>query len=266
MGAEYIFDSASDHGREQVRCLSSLYDGDTKTVLENAGVFAGDTCLEIGAGNGSIAAELAASVGPRGSVVAADLDVGGVATSDSVTVLRHDINDGVPAGGPYDVIHARLVLMHLARRDELLTMLRGALAPGGRLVIGDFGEHLPYAVEAPSEGDATLFERVIRLATTILAPKVGMSLSWAERLPEAMSDVGLTDVQTCRIARACDGGSDGCNLLRSYVLQLLEPLQAVGVSREEIARFEALMSDQHMRVGLYEMIYAWGRNPHGGLA
>src|SRR5690625_4885135 len=48
-----------------------------------------------------------------------------------------------------------ILLMHLARRDELLTMLRGALAPGGRLVIGDFGEHLPYAVEAPRSEEHT---------------------------------------------------------------------------------------------------------------
>lgn len=259
MPTEYVFDSASDLGDEQIRSLSAMYDDVTATVLDGIGVRSGQTCLDIGAGSGSVATMLAERVAPDGSVIATDLESEHLSTGPGVTVLTHDINDGVPPGGPYDLIHARLVLMHLEARERLLPMLAGGLNPGGWLAVGDLGARLPRAIEAPSPADAAIFERVIRIGMTLLAPKVGMSTTWADQLHRSMSDAGLIDVQTRRIARTCGGGSPGCLLFRSYARQHEGLLQEVGVSGDEIGRFVELMSDPRMRVEFFELIYVSGR-------
>jgi SAM-dependent methyltransferase len=48
-------------------------------------------------------------------------------------VCRDIVADGVP-GGPYDLIHTRMLLMHLPARDKLLKELVSALRPGGWLL------------------------------------------------------------------------------------------------------------------------------------
>jgi chemotaxis methyl-accepting protein methylase len=48
-----------------------------------------------------------------------------------VRVERHDVAaDPVPENA-YDLIHARLVLVHLPERDRVLATLAAALRPGG---------------------------------------------------------------------------------------------------------------------------------------
>ncbi|MDN5851581.1 MAG: class I SAM-dependent methyltransferase [Actinomycetia bacterium] len=264
MTTEYVFDTGSDPGHEQVVQLAALYDDETARQLDRAGDGRGLRCLDIGAGNGSVAAMLAQRAGPDGRVIAADIEPRYVSEAPGVTVVRHDINDGVPAGGPYELIHARLVLMHLLRRDEVLSSLAGALAPGGHLVIGDLGERLPIVTGAPSDDAAELVERVIRIGMTVLAPKVGMSFDWAEGLASHLSDAGLVDVSADRVSRACRGGTPGCLLFRSYALQLEDLLRGVGVTVAEIERFVELMSDPALSMTFYELIYASGRKPAGG--
>ena len=256
---EYVFDTGSDNGRIQVTHLSEMYDLATQEVLERTGVSGSRRCLEIGAGNGSVAALLAGQIAPGGSVLATDIETSYIEPSDAVTTVRHDLNEGVPAGGPFDLIHARLVLMHLSRRHELLAMLADALEPGGWLVVGDLGEHLPRTLDAPSVEDAELVDRVIRVGMSELAPQVGMSSSWAEDLGNTMRSVGLSDVDTKRISQSCAGGTSGCFVMRSYVHQLEAPLRSLGVTVDELARFANLMSDPRVRISFFELIYASGR-------
>lgn len=52
---EYLLDTGTDLGREQLECLELLLDGHTTAALTAAGIGRGQRCLEIGAGTGSIA-------------------------------------------------------------------------------------------------------------------------------------------------------------------------------------------------------------------
>ncbi|UYM04691.1 class I SAM-dependent methyltransferase [Solicola gregarius] len=263
MNTEYVFDTASDLGHQQVRYLAELYDHATEACLERAGAGRGLRRLEIGAGTGSVAAMLARYGGAGSRVVAAEIEPEQVSDAPGVTVVRHDINDGVPAGGPYELIHGRLVLMHLSRRVEVLAMLVDGLAQDGWLVLGDLGERLPRALAAPSDEDAALFDRIITIGMTVLAPRVGMSVQWGEQLADHLRGAGLLDVEETRVSRTCRGGTPGCLVLRSYILQLAEPLRGVGVGDEEIARFVELMTDPQMCVTFYELVYASGRKASG---
>lgn len=55
-----------------------------------------------------------------------------------VTFRKHNLLDAAPAGGPYDIIFLRNVLIYfdVATKREVLSRVRGAIAPGGYLVFG----------------------------------------------------------------------------------------------------------------------------------
>jgi SAM-dependent methyltransferase len=123
--------------------LARLFDATTHRVLDGVGLAAGWRCLEIGGGGGSVARWLAERVGPRGHVLCTDLDTriieqGRAAAPANLEVIRHNIaNDPLPAGA-FDLIHARLVFLHVVERERALERVVEALKPGGWLVIEDF--------------------------------------------------------------------------------------------------------------------------------
>jgi SAM-dependent methyltransferase len=92
--------------------------------------------LEVGAGRGSIASWLSARVGPRGHVTALDLDTSLLTWLDepNVEVINGDVLEIDFPAGSFDLIHARLVLMHIPERRRALERMISWLAPGGWLV------------------------------------------------------------------------------------------------------------------------------------
>jgi SAM-dependent methyltransferase len=139
----YLLDNANEKSVPRMDILARLFDPTTHRVLEGVGLAAGWRCLEIGGGGGSVARWLAERVGPRGHVLCTDLDTriieqGRAAAAANLEVIRHDIaNDSLPAGA-FDLIHARLVFLHVIERERALERVVEALKPGGWLVIEDF--------------------------------------------------------------------------------------------------------------------------------
>jgi ubiquinone/menaquinone biosynthesis C-methylase UbiE len=139
----YLLDNASDKAGARMDVLSRLFDAPTQRVLERVGLAPGWRCLEIGGGGGSIARWMAGRVGPQGHVLCTDLDTriieqNRAAAPANLEVLRHDIaSEPLPARA-FDLIHARLVFLHVVERERALERVVEALKPGGWLVIEDF--------------------------------------------------------------------------------------------------------------------------------
>jgi ubiquinone/menaquinone biosynthesis C-methylase UbiE len=73
---KYLFtDSALEAERERLSLLERFLDDTTRDSLTRLGVSKGWWCCEIGAGGGSTTRWLAQAVGPKGRVVAVDLDM-----------------------------------------------------------------------------------------------------------------------------------------------------------------------------------------------
>ena len=70
----YLLDNAAPQSPKRFDALSTLFDRESIQYLEDCGVGPGWKCLEVGGGGGSIAAWLAARVGPTGHVLVTDLD------------------------------------------------------------------------------------------------------------------------------------------------------------------------------------------------
>jgi len=94
----------------------------------------------VGGGGGSIAAWLSQRVGSRGRVVVNDINTRFLETlhQPNLEVRRHNIVTNALPEASFDLVHARLVLMHLPEREAVLTRLVAALKPGGWLVDEEF--------------------------------------------------------------------------------------------------------------------------------
>lgn len=111
----YVFDQRWQEERQRLEGIEALWDAGSAAALERAGVAAGWSCVEVGAGGGSMVEWLAERVGPDGHVLATDVDTRFLEAieRDNVTVAESDIlSDDLP-GAPFDLVYSRLVVEHL---------------------------------------------------------------------------------------------------------------------------------------------------------
>ena len=129
-GSPYLLANAGADAPARLSALASMFDATTQRHLLGRGVGPGWHCLEVGGGGGSIASWLANRVLPDGRVVATDLDTRFLETLSipNLEVRRHDIvTDPLPES-TFDLIHVRLVLVHLSQWEST-TKHRRALPP-----------------------------------------------------------------------------------------------------------------------------------------
>src|SRR5690349_3881325 len=109
-GASYVFDNAWQEERRRLDAVEAGWDPVSVASLQTIGVLEGWSCLEVGAGGGSIASWLCDRVGTDGRVVATDLDPRflNAINAPNLEVRRHDIVRDAVEAGSYDLVHARL--------------------------------------------------------------------------------------------------------------------------------------------------------------
>jgi len=249
---DYIFDTGSDLGRPHLDHLGNVLDRPTRWCLERLGLSRDARCLELGAGSGSIANWLAARTG---EVVAVDIDTSQLTdTAPGVRVLQQDLRDGLGVDGPFDLIHARLVLTHIPEREKIFAQLVDALAPGGRLVLGDFTGRRLHPVAVPEPADSALWARIQHLSHEIVSPAGGISFAWAGEVAGHMSAAGLINVHTTEYSETTAGGTDGCLLHRNLNQQAEPLLLAVGATPDELTRYRALMTNPAFSAWFYQFL------------
>ncbi|WP_405583763.1 class I SAM-dependent methyltransferase [Streptomyces sp. NBC_01092] len=259
--SHYLFDNTDARTPSRFSTLESCYDPVSRRQLELAGLGPGLRCLEVGGGSGSLGAWMGERVGPEGEVTVTDLDPRWAESRPrppQVRLLRHDIvNDPLPGDG-YDVIHARLVLLHLPERLAVLDRLVAALHPGGRLLLEEFDCTWIPLLATPDEESAALFAHV-QSALMARLEKAGADVAWGRRVPGAMIRAGLTEVTATTYAESWQGGGTGVDLHRVNMEQALEGLHAEGVTDAELARFFTLLKDPSFVINSYPLISTRGR-------
>jgi SAM-dependent methyltransferase len=190
----YVFEHSWEGERARLALLEEVFDPGTVRHLDALGVGPGWRCLEVGAGAGSVARWLCERVGAGGRVVATDLETGFLEPLGTeftwAEVLRHDVvADDLPEGA-FDLIHARLLLEHLADRDLALKRLVAALAPGGVLLLEDFDWCSLAARPGPGE---EVFGRVCDALRDMMEAN-GYTPWFGRRLPALLGDAGLERV------------------------------------------------------------------------
>lgn len=259
----YVFDNAvTAETSMRFSGLEATFDSSTIGYLAGVGVADGWACWEIGAGGGSIASWLAGRVGPTGSVLATDIDPRFVPASQlaQLEVARHDVTaDAIPAAC-YDLIHARLVLSHLAQRDDVMVRLVRALRPGGWLVLEDFCHAFERGTEPFGPADAR-FRKVHRALGEFIARSNDDLSGFAASLPHLLASLGLADVGGEARVVFCRGGSPGARVMEAGLRQVGDQMIAAGLA-DRLALDEAIayLANPTSILSLPTMVSAWGRH------
>jgi ubiquinone/menaquinone biosynthesis C-methylase UbiE len=133
---------------ERLRAQARDWEAATARILGQISLPAYASCLDAGCGPGETTRLLAQRVGPGGRVLGIDVDasIGTLAVEmlhgsgyRNCAFRAHDLTAGEPVpGGPFDLVYARLLLIHLPGRAAVLARLWDAVAPGGYLVVQDY--------------------------------------------------------------------------------------------------------------------------------
>ncbi|RAS67446.1 methyltransferase family protein [Lentzea atacamensis] len=258
----YALDNAAAETVERFEALESCYDAATWDSLQHTGLTAGWNCLEIGAGGGSIALWLAGTTGPGGRVTVTDIEPGqltpGLLSCPNVQVLRHDVvGDPLPEA-EFDLVHARLVLLHLPERRQVLQRLVRSLRPGGWLVLDEFDCSWTPVLMTPREGVEAIFERVHAAFLASLTAS-GADVTWGRKVFGEFVRAGLGEVAATTFAMAWPGGSVGASLHHANTTQLAGRILEHGVTEEDLRLFWSMLGDPGFAVQSYPMISVRGR-------
>ena len=255
--ARYVFDNDNTHSDEQHRCLAAAYDPATAASLAATGVGPGWQCLEVGAGGGSVARWLAGRVAPTGGVLATDINPRHVRAAPGLTVARHDVvRDPLPAGR-FDLVHARLVLLHLPERLAVLDKLVRAVKPGGWLQLDEFDIAYGPALAGP---DTALYERFLEAKARLLR-NAGALGTWGRSVGAAMTAAGLEQVEARPHVSLWDRDSPGLRLLVHHTRHLRDRFVAVGFSDDDLARVRDVMAHEDFRACSCLFYTVRGRRP-----
>jgi SAM-dependent methyltransferase len=260
---EYAFSNSVPQAPQQLYSLASYLDPITIAVLSNLTIRAGGRCLELGPGSGSIMHWLATRVGPTGQVIAVDQDPSQLAPAPNIEIHQHDLQHGLPTAvtGPFNLIHARLVLVHLPDREQLMRQLVASLAPGGWLVLGEFSAH-PLRVQAARDPrDRALFQQVISTFTDVLVSQHGADTTWAHQIHGAMVDTGLRHGHTVEHTESWTGGDAGSQLHIANVSQMRDRLLHAGLTHTDLDRFLDLMADPAFTAPSWPFVCTRGQKP-----
>ncbi|MGN9912580.1 class I SAM-dependent methyltransferase [Phytohabitans sp. LJ34] len=239
MPGGYAYDNDADVALQQHACLSAMLDDFTRARLSAVDTPAGPfRCLEVGAGAGSVARWLA---GRGASVVATDLKPRHLVEEPGIRVLAHDIVAEPVPDPPYDLIHARLLLLHLPEREQVLAKLAAALGPGGSLVVEDWYIRTEdIVIDAPSREDVALFDRYQKALLRIL----DNDPTWATRIHSRMRAAGLHEVDTAIHSPVWPAGSPGALLATVNLALFRDRLLTAGLTGDELDHLEWLARDR----------------------
>lgn len=238
--APYVLDNDEPTASPMLDHLSAILDGLTFERLTEAGVPAGGRCWEVGAGNGSVSSWLGEQVGLGGKVIATDVKTRHVRHHPRVRIVTHGVASQPPPDLGFGLVHARLVLAHLPTRREVLKTLVEALAPGGVLVIEEWGHWSGMVLSSPVSDAAGIYSRYLDALLKVFRSS-GNDTGWAARVPQAMTDVGLVDVDTVTRADSWRGGSAGCLLPVVVATELRPRLIDAGARAEDLDALPEVM-------------------------
>jgi ubiquinone/menaquinone biosynthesis C-methylase UbiE len=257
----YLLDNARVEAGERFTWLAELFDGVTCGHFDRLGVRAGWRCWEVGAGGPSIPEALAAAVGPTGYVLATDINPSWLDPHGRYEVLRHDIvADPPPQPGTFDLVHARLVLVHVPDRARALATMVAALRPGGWLLVEDADTELQPLACLDEVGPAQQRANRLRRAVRELMTRRGADLRYGRTLPRVLRAAGLVDVS----ASGCfPVGGLACDRLETATVRMVRAeLLAAGLANDaEIDAHLAAVDAGELDLTLAPLISAWGRRP-----
>ncbi|WVK79107.1 methyltransferase domain-containing protein [Dactylosporangium sp. AC04546] len=257
----YLLDNRQAEAGQRFDALAALFDAATFRHVEALGIAPGWRCWEVGAGGPSVPSWLAARVGPAGEVLATDIDVSWMPAGAGYTVRRHDVGAEPPPSTGFDLVHARLVLVHVPQRAEALAAMVSALRPGGWLLLEEADPALQPLACPDEHGPAQRLANKLKHAFRALMAERGVDLAYGRTLPRLLREAGLADVEAD--ASFPITGPACVRLEEATVRQIRDRLLAAGLATAgEIDEHLANLATGTLDVATSPMVSAWGRRQH----
>jgi SAM-dependent methyltransferase len=243
----YVFDNASPHTELRFSTVAEMFDPGTVRNLTEAGIGVGWCCLEVGGGGGSIASWLCDRVGPTGKVTATDIDTRFLDRlgKANLEVRRHDIVFDPLPDSAFDLVHARLVLMHIRERDRVLHRLVSALKPGGWIVAEEFdgisirSDPLVNPVETSFKTFGVMHQVMVDR---------GVHLRFGRLLAGRVRGLGLTDIAAEGRIFMWQGRSAAAEMYRANIEQLRDAILETGLITDEEINHDLLQLNEESLV------------------
>lgn len=259
-GGSYVYGgTAYDAERGRLATIEAWADPLTFRQLEVVEVGAGWRCVDVGAGGGTVTRWLAERVGPAGSVVATDINPRFlVGLPANVEVRRHDISAEELEADTYDLVHCRLVLIHLSHPEVALRHMVKSLKPGGWLVVEDADWGLCTISGHPDGQWAT--EYLHRLSA--LHTERGLRYPYFGRtLPGLVAALPLDPLSGEASSPVCAQGDSTLEFHRMTVGQLRDPSLSLGASKKDFDRLLDVLADPSVVVLGVTLIGVRARRP-----
>jgi SAM-dependent methyltransferase len=268
----YLLPNAEEAAAERFEAFIELFDPSTFAHMDRLGLTSGWRCWEVGAGGDSVVRWLARRVGPQGYVLATDIDITrtmAAADTDTdiaarpsarVEVRAHDVAHDPPPDLTFDLVHARLVLVHIPEREKALAAMVGALRPGGWLFVEDADPALQPLSSLEVRGPEQELANRLRSGFRELMASRGVDLAYGRTLPRLLREAGLEDV---RADAAFPVAHPACARLETATIHLIagQLLEHGIATAEEIELHLANVAAGRLDLTQPPMIAAWGRRP-----
>jgi SAM-dependent methyltransferase len=254
----YLLDNRQAEAGVRFDALATLFNPSTFRHIEALGIAEGWRCWEVGAGGASVPGWLAERVGPSGHVLATDIDVSWMTADAGYTVRRHDVGvDPAPEDG-FDLVHARLLLVHVPQRAAALAAMVSALRPGGWLLLEE-ADPMMQPLACPDEsGPAQRLANKLKHDFRTLMARRGVDLGYGRTLPRLLREAGLVDVEADAFFPIT--GPACTQLELATVAQIRDRLTAAGLATDdEIDEHLGNLAAGRLDVATSPMISAWGR-------
>ncbi len=258
----YILGNSEPGMRERLDNLAVLANPGTFEIFARIGVGSGWSCWEVGAGSPSVPTRLAQEVGPAGRVLATDIDTTWLVGPDTASyeVRTHEVGTDQAPDELFDLVHARIVLMHVPEREQALADMAACVRPGGWLVIED-GDSTLQPLTCPNEnGPNEHVANKLHAAMRNLMAQRGVDLAWGRTLPRRLRELGLVDVE----AQGSFGMTSAVtnNLERASITRIRSLLIEQGLATEdEIDECIAAMDAGELDICTPVVVSAWARKP-----
>ena len=134
--SHYIYGLGSEAEYQRLVRQGERYEEDTRTTFEKAGISEGMRVLDVGCGVGEVSRVVADLVGPKGNVVAIDVDPGALAFARNHVPapnveFRCSTIDDFSDPADFDAVVGRFILMHLKNPVSALQKLASNVRSGG---------------------------------------------------------------------------------------------------------------------------------------
>jgi SAM-dependent methyltransferase len=256
-------DSPDAFERERLALLTQIADPITARRLNDLGIGPGWRCLEVGAGDGSVARWLARRVGPEGRVTATDINPRFLCGHEppNLKVRRHNILEDKLEVAYYDLVHCRCVLQHLTDPLRGLWRLVAAVRPGGWLLVEDFDGGSLGAAD-PGHPRAAEFDRRMRTWCAVLHARGPIDPFFGRRLPALLEECGVRDLEHDGVTFTGRGGDPTARFAQMSNRLLRDRFVAAGALTEtDFHELDTTYDDPSFWFIGFTFFGAWGRRP-----